>query len=66
MKLLSTTECARLLNIKEHQIAYAYRCGKLDEPELRVSGRRTHTIDDLRRMAEYFGVPLKEDEEATA
>ncbi len=56
--LLSTKDCIRRLAIPEHRLVYAYRTGKLPEPTFLVAGRRVYTEEDVRRVANYFGVDL--------
>jgi hypothetical protein len=53
--LYSITDCAKLLGIQEHRIAYAHRTGKLPEPKMRFAGKRVYSAADLRRVAAYFG-----------
>lgn len=56
MELYSTIDCARLLGIAEHRIAYAHRSGHLKEPRHSIAGKRVYTQDDLSRLATYFQV----------
>jgi hypothetical protein len=58
--LMSTKQCLRLLNIPEHRLVYAYRTGKLPEPSFMIGGTRVFTKDDVRRVAVYFGVDLRQ------
>ena len=50
------TEVAHRLGLKYYRIAYQHKVGKLAEP-LRAGGRRAYGPDDVRRVAEHFGVP---------
>jgi len=58
-KHYSTVDLAKLIGVAEHRVAYAHRCGKLAEPELKVAGKRIYTETDARRVAAYFGVDLE-------
>jgi hypothetical protein len=50
------TEVAQHLGLKYYRIAYQHKVGKLAEP-LKAGGRRAYGPDDVRRVAEHFGVP---------
>jgi DNA-binding transcriptional MerR regulator len=50
------TEVAQQLGLKYYRIAYQHKVGKLAEP-LKAGGRRAYGPDDVRRVAEHFGVP---------
>jgi len=50
--------------IKPYRIEYLLANGIVPEPELRISGRRVFTPDDLQRLAKHFGVKLPETEVA--
>jgi DNA-binding transcriptional MerR regulator len=60
--LLSLRDCARRLGITPHRIAYAHELGKLADVECRVAGKRIYTEADVKRVADYFGIELKEQE----
>lgn len=60
----STGEVARLIGVKPYQIAYAIATGQLPEPA-RFCGKRLFTSDDMRRLAEFFGVEIAEQETTT-
>lgn len=51
------SEAAALLGKKYYQVHYAHRSGQVPEPE-RFNNSRVYGPDDLRRLAEYFGVPV--------
>ena len=55
-------EIAELLGLRYYRIAYQHRIGALAEPT-KVGGRRAYTREDLRRVAEHFGLPLPEGEQ---
>jgi DNA-binding transcriptional MerR regulator len=52
-ELFSTIDVARLLQVPEHRINYAYRAGKLPEPIV-IAGKRIFTNNDVARAREYF------------
>jgi DNA-binding transcriptional MerR regulator len=58
--LYSTIDCVRLLGIAEHRLLYAHRTGKLAEPD-RIANKRIYDEEDLKRVADYFNVPLPEE-----
>jgi DNA-binding transcriptional MerR regulator len=64
-KLYSTVEVARMLDVGEHRLAYAFRTGKLDCPKLKIANKRVFTHADVRRVAEYFGVKVPTRKEAS-
>lgn len=49
-------EVARLLGVRPHQIAYALTNGLVEEPRLRIGGRRVFLPEDVRTLARHFGV----------
>ena len=59
-QFFSMSDCARLLDVAEHKIVYAHRCGKLPEPKFRLSNRRAYTRAELEAMAAYFGRRVEE------
>jgi hypothetical protein len=56
IELLSIRDCAKRLGVASHRIAYAHETGKLADTEYRVAGKRIYTVEDLRRVADYFGI----------
>ncbi len=62
-QFFSMSDCARLLEVAEHKIVYAHRCGKLPEPKFRLSNRRAYTKNELEAMAAYFGRRAEEIDE---
>ena len=60
MELYSSADVARLLGIDESKIAYAHRSGKVDHPSYFVAGKRIYTQDDVVRVADHFGIDVKE------
>lgn len=57
-QLLSTGEVAKLLGLQVYQIAYAHSTGQLAEPARRILNKRLYAPEDVRRVAEHFGVTL--------
>lgn len=49
-------EAAQLLRRKPYQIQYALATGLVEEPRLRIGGKRVFQPDDLHRLAAHFGV----------
>ena len=53
-----TAEVARLLGKKFWQVHYAHRSGQVPEPTERFNNARVYGPDDVRKLADYFGVDL--------
>lgn len=51
-------QVARFLGKKPHLVTYALTGGHVPEPELRMGNKRVFHKDDLRRLADYFGIPM--------
>jgi hypothetical protein len=51
-------EAARLLRRKPYQLHYALAAGLVEEPRLRLGGKRVFQVEDLERLAAHFGVDL--------
>ena len=62
-ELLSLRDCARRLGVASHRIAYAHEVGLLPDVRLWVAGKRIYTTADLQRVADYFGIDLKQKEQ---
>ena len=62
-KLYLLNDVARLMKKRPHQITYAITSGLLPEPEMRIGGRRVFLDEDIQRIAKYFGLRLKKEEE---
>jgi DNA-binding transcriptional MerR regulator len=56
--LFSTGQVARLLGLRPYQLEYAHASQSLPEPAQRFLNKRAYTPDDIRRVAEHFGVAL--------
>jgi hypothetical protein len=61
---MSLKDVSHLLNVKPYRVEYLLANDIVPEPELRISGRRVFTPDDVRRLAEHFGVTLPSAEAA--
>jgi DNA-binding transcriptional MerR regulator len=56
--IYSTGQVARLLGLRPHNIEYAHVSQSLAEPTFRFLGKRVYCADDVRRVAEHFGLTL--------
>lgn len=65
-QLYSLGDVARLLNVAPYRISYAISVGQLPEPSHRFLDKRCFNADDMRQIAEHFGVKIPaEAKEAT-
>lgn len=55
-KCFSLMDVARLLCVRSHRVAYALSSGAVQEPVQRLGNKRVFTADDVKRLAEHFGV----------
>lgn len=55
-QIYSTGQVAKLLGVARHKIEYGIVSGHLPEARFRFLDKRCFDGDDIRRMAEYFGV----------
>ena len=53
-------DVARLLKVKPYRVTYVLTTGLVPEPTLRISNKRIFQEEDVRRLADHFGVALKE------
>ena len=60
-KMYLLSDVARLVKKRPHQITYAITSGLLPEPKVRMGGRRVFQDEDIRRIADFFGVQLKKE-----
>jgi len=60
-KLLLLNDVARLLRRRPHQITYAITSQAVEDVTLRIGNRRMFQANDVRRLAEHFGVPLPQE-----
>lgn len=59
-ELLLLHEVSKRLGIIAHKLVYAITTGKVPEPRLRINNKRIFQPDDVKRLADHFGVKLKE------
>jgi len=57
---LQLSEVAKLCGVQPYRIVYAHVTGSLPEPS-RFCGRRAYGEEDVKRVAEYFGVSLPKE-----
>jgi excisionase family DNA binding protein len=57
-KIFSTGEVAKLLGIQRHRVEYAIASGHLPEARFRFLDKRCFDAEDVKRIAEYFGVEV--------
>ena len=55
---MSLKDVARMLGVKAYRIEYLLAHQIVQEPALRVSGRRVFGPEDVQRLATHFGVTL--------
>ena len=60
-KMYLLSDVARLMRKRPHQITYAITSGLLQEPKVRIGGRRVFQDEDIERIARHFGVRLKKE-----
>lgn len=60
-QIYSTGEIAKLLGVQRHRIEYAIATGYVAEARFRFLGKRCFTAEDMKRMAEHFGVQVDTD-----
>lgn len=54
------TATAKLVGIKSYQLAYLLTAGIVDEPKLRIGGRRVFTTQEIERIREIVAQRRKE------
>jgi hypothetical protein len=59
---MSLQDIAAALRVRSHRVQYAVANSLVPEPALKIGNRRIFQAEDLRRLAEYFGLPLPDDE----
>lgn len=57
-KLLLLNQVATVLDRRPYQISYAISNGHVKEPSLRIGNKRIFQPEDVRRLAEHFGVAV--------
>jgi hypothetical protein len=60
-QIYSTGEIAKLLGIQRHRIEYAIATGHIAEARFRFLDKRVFDAEDVKRMAEHFGVQVDAD-----
>jgi len=55
------SDVARLLGVQGYKIIYQLVTGKVQEPRLRIGGRRIFTIEDIHRIAEKLQIQLAQE-----
>lgn len=58
-KCFSLKDVARLLGVQSHRVGYALSSGAVPEPGQRLGNNRVFTADDVKRLAEHFGVTVR-------
>lgn len=59
-ELIGLGEVSRLINVPKHRIDYAISNGSISEPKMRISNKRAFTHEEVRVIANYFGVGIEE------
>jgi excisionase family DNA binding protein len=60
VQIHSTGEVAKMLGIQRHRLEYAIANGHLPEARFRFLDKRCFDAEDVKRIAEYFGVQIDE------
>lgn len=55
-QVYSMKEVARLLGVRPHRVGYAVSSGAVPQPSQRFGNTRVFTTEDVRRLADHFGV----------
>lgn len=59
-ELIGLGEVSRLINVPRHRIDYAISNGSIPEPKMRIANKRAFSQEEVRVIANYFGVHLEE------
>jgi len=62
-QIYSMKEVATILKTKSWRIAYLLTSGKVEEPILRLAGRRVFTVEDMQRLAEALNDAPDDDDD---
>jgi len=62
-ELLLLSAVAERLGLRPHQITYAITSHSLADVSLRIGNRRIFRPGDVKRVADYFGITLEQEEE---
>lgn len=57
--LYTMRDVTRILGIPPYKVNYAYSAGLIEEPKLRLAGKRVFQPSDLQRLASHFNVEIK-------
>lgn len=60
--LLLLQDVAEQLGVRYYRVVYAIKSGQVPDVRLRVGNRRVFQQDELHRLADFFGVKLKDKE----
>lgn len=66
MTVLALKDVCKLLGVQPYRIQHAFITGVVPETTLRVSGRRIFDADDIKRLADHFGVKVNTEPVVTA
>lgn len=66
MTALALKDVCRLLKVQPYRVQHAYSIGAVEEPRLRISGRRVFEPIDLKKLAKHFNVTLKTEQAVAA
>ncbi len=50
-------EVAEIVKVRPHQLTYALRNKLVEEPRLRIGGRRVFSAEDIERLRRFFHQP---------
>ena len=64
--LLLLQDVAARLGVRYYRVVYAIKSGQVPDVRIRVGNRRVFQQDELRRLADFFGVKLTDKKEAHA
>lgn len=59
-ELIGLGEVSRLINVPKHRIEYAISNGSISEPKMRIANKRAFSQEEVRVIANYFGVRIEE------
>ena len=62
----SMKEVARLLGVRPHRVGYAVSTGAVPQPSQRFGNTRVFTVEDVRRLADHFGVRRPDEPKGAA
>jgi len=59
MTAFALKQVCKMIGVQPYRVQHAYSIGAVQEPRLRISGRRVFEPIDIKRLAKHFGVELK-------